>query len=382
MFGAIVRSNSRWLVVFSLLVCSMPAAVVRRNKVTVTVPPGETIDDTLIAMGEVIRIDGDVNGDVIALGKWVEVRGHIKGTLVSLAQETEVRGSVDGDVVTGGQSVAVYGPVKGNWYAGGQNVTLEPGGSLEGDLIGAAQELEVEGVVKRSVEAAAASMTVAGTIGRDLTFMGDSVDVGSGAKIGGRLKATVDHRERVLIDSGATVAGGKAIEIRQGHAVRAPHHFSILGVLFEFFSALLAGLVLILIAPVFFGGAAENAGRPWSVAIGLAVLVAGPIAMLVVGITIIGLPLALLALAAYLCALYLAKIVVAGFLGQAILRSTPANRMDWFIALLIGLAILTAAFRIPYGIGVLFRVVTICFGLGALGWRLVRPQPESTGQSV
>ena len=45
----------------------------------------ETIDDTLLATGNIVRVEGVVNGDLLAFGGSVEVRGTVKGDLISFA---------------------------------------------------------------------------------------------------------------------------------------------------------------------------------------------------------------------------------------------------------------------------------------------------------
>ena len=75
-----------------LLALSLPGfALERRHGDFVTVAANETLDDTLLATGDVVRVDGVINGDLLAFGGSVEVRGTIKGDLVSFAKRTVVR---------------------------------------------------------------------------------------------------------------------------------------------------------------------------------------------------------------------------------------------------------------------------------------------------
>ncbi|HUI82868.1 MAG TPA: zf-HC2 domain-containing protein, partial [Candidatus Binatia bacterium] len=65
-----------------LLVLSLPgSALERRHSEFVTVTANETVNDTLLAAGNIVRVDGVVNGDLLAFGQSVEVRGTIKGDL-------------------------------------------------------------------------------------------------------------------------------------------------------------------------------------------------------------------------------------------------------------------------------------------------------------
>jgi cytoskeletal protein CcmA (bactofilin family) len=360
--------------VCSLVVLVHPgsAATVRTRSALVTVAAGEIVDKTLVAAGDEVRIDGTVNGDVIAFARRVEVRGAVKGDLVSFAQSTEVRGNVAGNIFALAQSVDVTGEVNGSLYAGAQSVRLEPTGRVGGELFFGGSFASIYGAVRRSVLVSAQFTTVTGTIDRDLTVYGDRLELGRGARVGGQAAAYVSKAENVTVAQGAVVAGGIQTHLSAPKSRFAqPRYYFWLAA--EFLGALLAGCVLIALGPGFFGGAAQGARSAWrSLGLGFVVLVVTPVAVIVAAITVVGIPLALLTLAGYVCALYLTKIVVAGFLGQAVRRSVSATRKDWFLSLLIGLAILTAAFRMPFGIGIAFRFVTLCLGLGALSWQLYK----------
>src|SRR5271165_7671605 len=59
-----------------LLALSLPVlALERRHSDIVTVRANETVDDTLLASGNIVRVEGVVNGDLLAFGGTVEVRG-------------------------------------------------------------------------------------------------------------------------------------------------------------------------------------------------------------------------------------------------------------------------------------------------------------------
>jgi len=72
---------------------------IRRDEQRITIPAGETIDDTLVVMAETILVEGNVTGDLVALGERVTVRGQIGGTLVGLAEVLDVGGEIAGNVI-------------------------------------------------------------------------------------------------------------------------------------------------------------------------------------------------------------------------------------------------------------------------------------------
>src|SRR5208283_67477 len=74
-----------------LLAMSLPGfALERRHSDIVTVRANETVEDTLLASGNIVRVEGVVNGDLLAFGGTVEVRGTVKGDLVSFAKRIVV----------------------------------------------------------------------------------------------------------------------------------------------------------------------------------------------------------------------------------------------------------------------------------------------------
>jgi len=96
--------------------------------------------------------------------------------------------------------------------------------------------------------------------------------------------------------------------------------------------------------------------------IGFLVLVATPIAALIVAITLIGLPLALISVALWLIAIYLAKIFVAAWIGEGLVHSGTQVR-SLALPLLVGLVIVFVAINLPY-IGGILHFLVILLGLG------------------
>src|SRR6185295_12977268 len=71
----------------------------------VIVAGDETINDTLMAFGQTVTIDGTVNGDLVAFGQEVVVRGNVTGNVVTGAQSVTIEGTVGGTVLGAGEGV-------------------------------------------------------------------------------------------------------------------------------------------------------------------------------------------------------------------------------------------------------------------------------------
>jgi len=356
------------LACFALLAFVLPASAVtfRTGQHIVTIPKSEVIDQVLFAAGEHVLVDGTVNGDVIAFAQVVEIRGTVKGDLIAMAQTTEVRGVVEGNVFTVAQTAAVPGQIRGNLYVSAGMVRLETGGVIGGELFSGSGFVNLNGTLQRGASIYGQVATVAGGVGRDVTFHGMKLILTDEARIGGKVTATVPDASLVSRASAAVVGGGVTTKISKRESQwRKPRHYFWLAV--ELLGALLAALVFLWVAPALLQRSVTALGSYGrSLGIGFVALIVTPIGVLIAAATLVGLPLAFIAAGIWLCAMYVAKIVVAGLIGQSLLRSNLEKKRDWLLAMLIGLAILTAVFQLPFGIGTAFHIAVMCFGMGAL----------------
>ena len=377
--GSALLLGRRWrlrqpglrLLIMLIAFSSTGFALERRHSEIVTVRASETVDDTLLASGNIVRVEGVVNGDVLAFGGTVEVRGTVKGDLVSFAKRIVVSGTVEGNIYNCSNSLDLDGQVGHSLYGLMQSLRVNDRGRVGEGMVVGAGDVSLEGDVTRSVTLYAGTADVSGSVGRELTMAGDNLTLTNTARVGGNLSARVRHLRNVHIAEGATITGTRDIQVRvRENRFKHP--------IFYFFAAvwlaasMLVGWLILILFPGFFQASTHAVGSGWrSLVLGLAVLAGVPMAMILLAITLVGLPASLMLLMAYLAAIYLAKIWVGAFLGQVLLKPTGATRSDWMLGLLIGLLILTVVRFIPY-LGTLVHFGVICLGLGAFAWQLHR----------
>ena len=368
--GRLSQPGLRLLIV--LLALSLPSfALERRHADFVTVAANETVDDTLLAAGNTVRVEGVVNGDLLAFGRTVEVRGTVKGDLISCAQRTEVSGTVEGHIYTLSHSLDLEGQLGHSIYGLVQSLHVDDRGRVGEGIVVAAADASLEGVVKRSVNIFTGNGDVSGSIGRDLTMAGGSLTLTNTARVGGNLSARVHQLKEVHIANGATIVGKRDIQVnvRESHFTRPRFYFH---QAVWFAGAMLAGWLGLLLFPGFFQATTQLVGSGWrSLGLGVGVLAGVPVAMAVAAITLVGFPVSLMLLAVYLAAIYLAKVWVGAFLGRILLKPSGATKSDWLLGLLVGLLILTVVGFIPY-VGGLVRLGVVCLGLGAFAGQLYR----------
>ena len=356
-----------------LLALSLPSfALERRHGDFVTVAANETVDDTLVAAANMVRVDGVVNGDLLTFGRTVEVRGTVKGDLISFAQRTEVSGTVEGHIYTVSHTLDLEGQLGHSIYGLVQSLHIDDRGRVGDGIVVAVGDASLEGEVKRGVDiVTSGSADVSGSIGRDLTMVGRSLTLTNTARVGGNLSARVRQLKEVHIADGATIGGKRDIQVRvRESSFTRPRFYFHQAVWLA--GAILVGWLGMLLFPGFFQATTQLVGSGWlSLGLGVGVLAGVPVAIVVIAITLVGFPLSLMLIALYLSAIYLAKIWVGAFLGRILLKPSGATKGDWLLGLLVGLLILTIVGFIPY-LGGLVRLGVVCLGLGAFTGQLYR----------
>jgi cytoskeletal protein CcmA (bactofilin family) len=339
---------------------------IRRGHESVTVPQGETIDDTLVVFGDSVNVDGTVNGDLIAFARNVSVRGMVKGNVIGFGQHVIVEGTVEGSILGFGQTVETRGHVTNNIYGFGQNVSIATGAEVTGNAALFGAETNNDGSIGRDLWAFCSRADVRGNVLRNVSAYAERVNVSAPARIVGNLTAHVRNRNNVRIESGATVGGKTDIQVSPPEPNRyATFSFYVRQILW-LAAAFLTGMVLFWLVPALTNVNLDSARALLTAAgIGFLAACATPIAAIIVAITLIGLPIGLVTLALWLLCLYLAKIVLAGFMGRALLRGQGEENASPALMLLVGLVLVLIAINLPYVGGIISFFLTL-LGLGAM----------------
>jgi hypothetical protein len=351
--GSVLLLGRRWWrrqpglrLLIVLLALSLPGfGLEQRHSDFVSVPANETVDDTLLATGNIVRVEGVVNGDLLAFGATFEVRGTVKGDLVSFAtKRTVVSGTVEGHIYDLSNSLDLDGELGQSIYALVQSLHVDNRGRVGGGVLVGAGDVTLEGAVNRSV-----------------TMYAGNAD----------LSAHVHQLKNVHIADGATIGGKRDIQVRvRKSRFTRPSFYFYQAVWLA--GAMLVGWLGLVLFPGFFQASTQAVGSGWrSLGLGFAVLAAVPVAIVVTAFTLVGLPVSLMLLAVYLAAIYLAKVWVGAFLGRILLKPAGATKGDWLLGLLLGLLMLTIVGFIPF-LGGLVHVGVVCLGLGAFAWQLYR----------
>lgn len=322
-----------------------------------------------LAAGMQVTVTDSVAGDLMAAGGVVSVTGPVGGDVLAAGGRVAVSGPVDGSVRAAGGEVTVDGAVRRNVTAAGGAVRLGPAATVDGNAYLSAGEVAIEGEVGGHVRASGEVVRLLGTAGGSVEVVAEEVVVGPGARVAGDLVHRSPGPARV--DPGARI-GGRVIH----RPMEGPDPLAAwIGHLVRIGAFLFTGAVLVALFPGVFARLRDALERrPWpSLGLGLAALLAVPLCLVLVGLTVLGIPLALVGGVLFGGALYAARAVAAVWLGERLLGGGP-GRGARVVAFLLGGALLVLAGLLPW-IGWIVTLGATLAGIGAAaeiltrGWR-------------
>jgi len=360
-----------------------------RSGATVTVASGEVVDDDHYVAGNSIIIDGTINGDLWAAGNSITVNGVVNGSVIAVGRTVNINGDVGHAVRAGGETIIVNGDIGGDVIVGCSQANIASTAKIGRDLLLGVGTARIDGFVEGDMKGGGGEISIGNGVKGNVELEVESLTILPTANIQGDL--TYTSEQEANIHPGAQISGTPTHNLPKVEEERAKSFPSILfsgigGKVTGFVMALIAGLVIILLAPRRLTSIAESIrSRPGaSAGWGALILFVTPIAALIVCITIIGIPVGLIALALWGIAIYLAQIPVGLFIGRWIIGHFRGveGKAIMVGALALGLVILKLIRLIPY-LGFFIGLAVILFGLGAVvvaerGRRAKAREAEST----
>jgi len=374
MLKHICRGLAVILVVTLLMILSAVSVLAfdARSGMAVTVASGDVVDDDLYVAAETIIIDGTINGDLWAAANTITVNGIVNGSVMAAGRIVNINGDITHAVRAVGETININGDVGGDVMAGCGKANIASTARIGGDLLFGADIASIDGPVEGNIKGSGREVIISNGVNGNIELEVESLTILSTANIGGDLSYTSE--EEAYIQSGAQITGATTHtipEVKEDEAKGFPFVLftSALSKLISFLMALVAGVVIIFLAPKKLTSITDAIGtRPGpSAGWGAMILFLTPIAALIVCFTIIGIPIGLITLALYGIALYLAQIPVGLFIGRWIIGRfrVVESKAIMVGALAVGLAILKLLSLIPY-FGFFVGFVVVLFGLGAV----------------
>jgi len=319
--------------------------------------------------GTVVVDEGETVDSIDTLANTIVVRGTVTGDLTGVASTVHVTetGRVGGDVEAAAATIRIDGTVDGDVNAAGANVAVSETATIGGNL-----------------DVGASYARIDGTVGGDVQAGADTLELGPSAEVDGEFRYDAGTFDR---SPEAVVAGGVVQDSSIRGASGPPiEPFAIpnwVGVVYGLFANLLLGVLLLAVFPDFSAGVATRvADQPLrSGGVGLLTLVAVPLVLVLLAVTIIGIPLSLLGAVGFGLMAWAGSVY-----GQYAIGVWALDRVDrgnrW-LALGVGIVGFTLLGAVPF-VGWLFDLVAFLLGLGAFTLALRtsyrnRGQDETSG---
>jgi hypothetical protein len=380
----------------------------------------EVIDDDLILNGEIVNMDGTVNGLLIASGQTITINGivngdaillassviisegaSIKGNVITFAATTDVIGQIDGSLIGANSAVTFHkgSSVGRNVYFAGFSLKSEPDSVINRDLYSADYQVILNGTIGRNANVAAAAVELSGKIANNANF---------------NVEAPTNSKKPEFFFPGMTPPGApppiptglriyESAEIGGQMIYTSPSEQAsaigkaLLSALRNLITLLILGALVLWLIPSIFQKTVDQAKNRTLPAAGYgvltvlagylgSVLIAGLIVLagLIVGAitlgglsrTVFGVGLSSLALIMAVFTLlvsYGSKLVIAFLVGQWVVQKTaPQSKNQKAWALVTGVVIYVILRSIPI-FGWLVGVIATVIGVGAM-WMLYQNQ--------
>lgn len=328
------------------------------------------ITEDAIVASTTASIEGLIDGDLVIVTGDMTISGTITGSVTALTAGTvrvEPTGVIEGSLRTVSPRVEVEGTIGDDALVTAAGFDIRGNGTVGRDVVYFGGNFTIDGDVGRDIKGRMLSVRVAGAVGKDIDIAVELLTIGASAEIGGDVlyRSTND----AAISESATI-NGEVI------ALPAQSNF-FYGVLLTlanvvtFLGFILAGLLALWLFRATGEGAvgAIEASPLKSLLIGVGVTLAGPVVVVLFGVTLVGLPIAALLLFGMALGLIFGPVPSVTVAADLVLR----RGAGLFGAFVLGAVVLRAAMwgfsLVGIGfVGALLFLVAHVWGVG--GWVL------------
>lgn len=349
-----MKKTTAWILVLTMLfawvVLSVPALA-------------ETVTDDYA--------EGDVDASVFLAGQNTENNAHIQGLLCSAGYKVNSTG-VSEYLIAAGYDIAVGGAAVKDAVLAGCNIEIS--GNIGRDVYAFGKNISISGTIGRNAKLAADSVSINGTVLGDLDITAGTILISENAVISGKLRynsdADIVAPEKALQDAEIFESDVTDTEFFEEQPSATDLLLdAIKGIVFSYVGVLAVAMLLLWLTPLWetvdkkyenasFGKYAAAFG------IGFAVLVALPLASVILMVTGFGLRLGFTLLMLYLAAIAVSPVFLSFILGKLLWRKAFKKAVNYPAELAIGvlawrilasvplLSFLVGFISLPFGIGV------------------------------
>ncbi len=351
-----LKKISYFFLFFSLF--ALPLSLFAKEEIEtkqVKVSVDQTINHNYYVAGENIEIYGTINGDLFLAGENILIdSANINGDVFVVAKNVDIKGNVKGNVrAIVGEKLNLTADVERNVSFAGKDLSLANTNSIKGHLSVWAEKVDLQGGLVGNLEGSMQTLVLNNSIGGSANLylwqaQDNNWQISETAKING------DVNYHALQEKNFFKPEQVAGSINFTKLDKNQNSKSITDILWtmvlKFFSLLVAGMLALYFFKSFFHSAmAKVQAKPWQLILwGLLFLLAGPLVLFLVAMTIIGLPVAVIALVLWVIMLYMAQVVSAWLIGWW-LKHKFFKEKNWtdLSVLAFGILVLIILCKIP-----------------------------------
>jgi cytoskeletal protein CcmA (bactofilin family) len=354
------------------------------------------IEDDFYGVGERIRIDGTIDGDLLAMGNSCTIQGTVMKSANIGARNVHHSGHIVGTLRAFGETVTINGKVDGSVVSAGRVLKINQGAVIDRDVNLYGEEVSLDGIVIGRAKICAGRVYITGTIQGDVDIEADRFSISPPAVINGNLIYTSEREANIDAD-GVTILGEvtwKLPEEPEDSEGGSTYLAEIAMQTSNLLAAFLFGIIIIRLFRPYAEESFDQLRNRMTVSLAagflgvlviagcVVVLFASLIAALVgailissdqalVGSLVVIVPTLLIPITSFVTVsggiiLYSGQIMVACLVGYGLVRfgrREAATMNAW--SLLLGLIVITIFFAIPY-LGFLLFLTATLTGSGAI----------------
>jgi cytoskeletal protein CcmA (bactofilin family) len=350
----------------------------------VNLPEGK-IEGPVFVAGDNVVINGEIDGDVFASGQTVTFNGKINGDLLAAGNTVRINGQVDGDARVVGYNITLAGEINGSFTAAAAELHLLKESRVNRDMQAAVKNLSMAGLVGRHFLGAGESISLDGPLGGNAVIQSvNNLTVGPGGSIAGQLSYKSGNQANIAPEAKiGGITNWTRLEAKEPQHRRGVNWLSQLA---WFASGVLVWGVFTLIFPMMWKTLSKTiAGSPWAgLGWGVLALLATPLAILLLLITVVGIPISLTLAVVYAMLLYAGKLIVADAAGRYLSgRFGWEKRVPAIVPFMVGLAGLVLLTNIPIA-GTVINIAVTALAMGAVALALYnwRKRPPAAPTAV
>jgi len=334
----------------------------------------ESISENFYVAGGSVNLNTTFEKDVFVAGGKIMIGGNIAGDLFVMGGEIDITGVVTGDVRIIGGQVRVLGEVAGDLVIVGGITTLAPESKVLGQSIFIGGELWQESALTQQTKMLVANVFLDDVVSGEAGVTTQKITFGSGANISGNFRYYSPDKAEII--NGAIVAGGVVFnEIKSiqeiGIVKSTILNLISVWIILKFVTTLIIAFVFVFVFKVFTQGVNDTALEAFTknALVGALVLLAVPIIIAVLFVTLIAMPIGFLILLVYIFTLIIAPsiagIIIGSLIHRLVVSEGETEHYVSFRNTVVGVVLFTVLQFVPY-VGAVTRIVCLLVALGAV----------------